>query len=264
MFDPKQLLDQVLGGGNALGGRGGPGGGLSGGLGGGLGGLGQQVRGRLDSMGGTGGFAGGAAVGGLLGMLLGGGRKRGGGLASYGTAAAIGALALHAYQAYQRGQAVQSTVPMNPSQVQNTPAHVLPHAAPAADGGAFELVLIRAMVGAAKADGHLDAVEQQALFGQVEKLGLDSEAKGYVFDLLNKPVDLDSIAGAVATPEQGAEVYLASRLAIDPDQASSGRIWMRSRGGCGWRRSCGRIWIGRRLRRRLLLERVGPPRGRAA
>jgi uncharacterized membrane protein YebE (DUF533 family) len=211
MFDPKQLLDQVLGGGNAPGGRGG--------LGGGLGNLGQQVRGRLDSMGGTGGFAGGAAVGGLLGMLLG-GRKRGGGLLSYGTAAAVGALALHAYQAYQRGQAVQSTAPMNPAQVQNTPAHVLPHAVPAADGGAFELVLIRAMVGAAKADGTIDGMEQQKLFGEVEKLGLDSEAKAYVFDLLNKPVDLDSIAGAVATPEQGAEVYLAARLAIDPDQAA--------------------------------------------
>jgi uncharacterized membrane protein YebE (DUF533 family) len=213
MFDPKQLLDQVLGGGNALGGRGGLGGGL-----GGLGGLGQQVRGRLDSMGGTGGFAGGAAVGGLLGMLLG-GRRRGGGLLSYGTAAAVGALALHAYQAYQRGQAVQSTAPMNPSQVENTPAHVLPHAAPAADGGAFELVLIRAMVGAARADGSIDGMEQQKLFGQVEKLGLDSDAKAFVFDLLNKPVDLDSIAGAVAKPEQAAEVYLASRLAIDPDQA---------------------------------------------
>lgn len=211
MFDPKQLLDQVLGGGSAPGGRGG--------LGGGLGGLGEQVRGRLDSMSGSGGFAGGAAMGGLLGMLLG-GRSRGGGLMSYGTAAAVGALALHAYQAYQRGQAAQSTPPMNPAQVQNTPAHVLPHAAPAADGGAFELVLVRAMVGAARADGTIDSMEQQKLFGEVEKLGLSSEAKGYVFDLLNKPVDLDSIAGAVGTPEQAAEVYLASRLAIDPDQAA--------------------------------------------
>ncbi len=209
MFDPKQLLDQVLGGGNAPGGLGG--------LGGGLGGLGQQVRGRLDSMGGTGGFAGGAAMGGLLGMLLG-GRNRGGGLFSYGTAAAVGALALHAYQAYQRGQAVQSTPPMNPAQVQDTPAHALPHAAPAADGGAFELVLIRSMVAAAKADGTIDAMEQQKLFGEVEKLGLDSAAKAYVFDLLNKPVDLESIASAVATPEQAAEVYLASRLTVDPDQ----------------------------------------------
>jgi uncharacterized membrane protein YebE (DUF533 family) len=55
------------------------------------------------------------------------------------------------------------------------------------------------------------------LFRQVEELGLDAEAKAYVFDLLAKPVDLESIVNAVATPEQGAEVYLASRLAIDPD-----------------------------------------------
>jgi uncharacterized membrane protein YebE (DUF533 family) len=29
---------------------------------------------------------------------------------------------------------------------------------------------------------------------------------------------LDDLAGAVATPEQGAELYLAARLAIDPDE----------------------------------------------
>ena len=203
MFDPKQLLDQVLGG-NAMGGMGG------------LGNLGSQVRGRLDSMGGTGGFAGGAAVGGLLGMLLGGGRS--GGLMGLGSAAAVGALALHAYQAYQRGQSVQATPPMPASHVQNTPAESLPHATPAADGGSFELVLIRAMVGAAKADGVIDASEQQRLFGEVERLGLDAAAKAYVFDLLTKPVDLESIVSAVATQEQGAELYLASRLAINPDQ----------------------------------------------
>jgi uncharacterized membrane protein YebE (DUF533 family) len=93
----------------------------------------------------------------------------------------------------------------------------LPHAQPAADGGSFQMVLIRAMIGAAKADGHVDQAEQQRLFGEIEKLGLNAEAKGVVFDLLAKPVDLGSITTAVATPEQGAEVYLASRLAIDPD-----------------------------------------------
>jgi uncharacterized membrane protein YebE (DUF533 family) len=204
MFDPNQLLNQVLGG-NAAGG---------------IGGLGSQVKGRLDSMGGAGGFAGGAAVGGLLGMLLGskGGRRVGGGLLGYGGAAAIGALALHAYQAYQRGQSVQGTVPMNPAQLQSVPTTALPHATPASDGGAFELVLVRAMVGAAQADGHIDAAEQKRLFSEVERMSLDSEAKAYVFDLLTKPVDLDAIARCVATPEQGAELYLASRLAIDPDE----------------------------------------------
>jgi uncharacterized membrane protein YebE (DUF533 family) len=202
MFDPKQLLNQVLGSQAA----------------GGVGQFGSQVKGRLDSMSGSGGFASGAAVGGLLGMLL--GNKGGRGMMGYGGAAAIGALALHAYQAYQRGQSVQGTVPMSASQVASTPVTALPHETPASDGGAFELVLIRAMVGAAKADGHIDAAEQNRLFSEVERMGLDSESKAYVFDLLTKPVDLQTIANSVATPEQGAEVYLASRLAINPDEPS--------------------------------------------
>jgi uncharacterized membrane protein YebE (DUF533 family) len=204
MFDPKQLLNQVLGGSAA----------------GGVRGMGNQVKTRLDSLGGTGGFASGAAVGGLLGLLLGGKgmRKAAGGVLGYGGAAAVGALALHAYQAYQRGQSVQGTVPMSATQIENVPVAALPHAAPAADGGAFELVLVRAMVGAAKADGHIDAEEQRRLFSEVERMGLDAEAKAYVFDLLTKPVDLASITNLVSTPEQGAELYLASRLAINPDE----------------------------------------------
>jgi uncharacterized membrane protein YebE (DUF533 family) len=78
-------------------------------------------------------------------------------------------------------------------------------------------VLVRAMIAAAKADGHVDADEQQRLFAEVEQRGLDAEAKAFVFDLLSQPVDLGSITNAVVTPEQGAEVYLASRLAINPD-----------------------------------------------
>jgi uncharacterized membrane protein YebE (DUF533 family) len=47
---------------------------------------------------------------------------------------------------------------------------------------------------------------------------LDAEAKAYVFDLLTKDIDLASLAAAVATPEQGAELYLAATLAVDPDE----------------------------------------------
>ena len=193
MFDPKQLLDQVLGG-QAVSG----------------------ARNRLDQMSGSGGFMSGAAAGGLLGLLLGSKsvRKMTGGALGYGGAAVVGALALKAYQNYQQNKAA---APVSPAALANVPAEALPHALPAADGGSFQLVLIRAMVGAAKADGHIDASEQQRLFSEVERLGLDSEAKAYVFDLLQKPVDLGSIVSAVATPEQGAEVYLASRLAMDPD-----------------------------------------------
>lgn len=204
MFDPKTLLDQVLGGQ----------------AGGSLRNAGQSAKGYLDQYSGSGGFARGAAAGGLLGLLLGGKgvRKMAGGALGYGGAAVLGALALKAYQDYQAKQGQAPTPPtLTPEQFAALSPQALPHASPAADGGPFQLVLIRAMVAAAKADGSVDAAEQQRLFAEAERFGLDAEAKAFVFDLLTQPPDIGRITSAVATPEQGAEVYLASRLAIDPD-----------------------------------------------
>ena len=196
MIDPKQLLEQMLGStaaGNARK-------------------AGREVVDRLDATKGSKAFAGGAVAGGLLGLLMGGGRRHGGGLLGYGGAAALGALALQAYQNYQRQQG-------GGAQRFGDVAHAaLPHASPAADGTPFELVLVRAMVGAAKADGHIDATEQRRLFAEVERLGLDADAKAYIFDLLTQDVDLYDLASAATTPEQRAEIYLAARLAIDPDE----------------------------------------------
>jgi uncharacterized membrane protein YebE (DUF533 family) len=143
-------------------------------------------------------------------LLGGGGRRRGGGLLGYGGAAVLGALALKAYENYQRQQGA--------GRATTGASGLLPHAQPAADGSPFELALVRAMVGAAKADGHIDATEQQRLFTEVERMGLDAEAKAYVFDLLRQDIDVASLVAAVSTPEQGAELYLAARLAIDADQ----------------------------------------------
>jgi uncharacterized membrane protein YebE (DUF533 family) len=202
MFDPKALLDQVLGGSAA----------------GGLRNAGQTAKGKLDQYSGSGGFMRGAAAGGLLGLLLGGKgmRKMAGGVIGYGGAAALGALALKAYQNYQQNKS-PAAAPLTPDSLAGLSDESLPHALPSADGGPFQLVVIRAMVAAAKADGHIDAAEHQRLFSEVERMGLDAEAKAVVFELLSQPVDLGSITNAVATPEQGAEVYLASRLAMEPD-----------------------------------------------
>jgi uncharacterized membrane protein YebE (DUF533 family) len=193
VFDPKRLLEQVLG----------PD------FGNDLRGAGQQVRNRLDGMGGTQAFTGGALAGGVLGLLLGGGTGK---MIRYGGAAALGAMALQAYQNYQRQQAggAYGTA--------SSAAPALPHHTAAADGSPFELALVRAMIGAAKADGHIDASEQRRLFAEVERLGLDAESKAYVFDLLTQEIDVASFANAVATEEQAAELYLAARLAIDPDE----------------------------------------------
>ncbi|HEU4592445.1 MAG TPA: tellurite resistance TerB family protein [Steroidobacteraceae bacterium] len=203
MVDPKQLLEQMLGG-NTVGG---------------LRNMGQLAKQRLDRASGAEGFAGGAIAGGLLGLLLGSGKmqRMGGGLLGYGGAALLGALAHRAYQNYQAGRPVDATPQATPAELEQVPAAQLPHAAPAAGGGPFELVLIEAMVAAAKADGHVDAEEQRRLFAEVERAGLDSAAKAHVFDLLSRPVDVAQLSAKIATPQQAGEVYLASRLAIDPD-----------------------------------------------
>jgi uncharacterized membrane protein YebE (DUF533 family) len=75
-----------------------------------------------------------------------------------------------------------------------------------------------AAAGAAKADGHIDAGEQRKIFDQVERFGLDAASKALVFDALAKPVDLAEVAAAASTPEQRAELYIACRMVIDPDE----------------------------------------------
>jgi uncharacterized membrane protein YebE (DUF533 family) len=195
VIDAKRLLEQVLG----------PD------IGNNLQGAGREVRNRLDGMGGSKAFTGGALTGGVLGLLLGGGA---GGMVRFGGAAALGAMALQAYQNYQQQQAGSAS-----AQEAGLPATgPLPHHAPAADGSPFQLALVRAMIGAAKADGHIDASEQRRLFAEVERLGLDAESKAYVFDLLTEEIEVADLAKAVASEEQAAELYLAARLAIDLDE----------------------------------------------
>jgi uncharacterized membrane protein YebE (DUF533 family) len=96
----------------------------------------------------------------------------------------------------------------------------LPGATPAGDGGPFELALIRAMIAAAKSDGHIDAAEQRRIFDQVGTFNLDAESKAFVFDALHAPIGVSEVAALARTPEQAAEIYLASRLAMDPDEPS--------------------------------------------
>lgn len=198
MIDPNNLLQQFLGGdiANKMQQAGG------------------SAKNQLDGMG-MGGFGGGAVVGGILGLLLGGKKMRK--MAGYGGAAAAGAMAFKAYQNWQQGQAAATAPVATQADYGHVDPRFLPDAAPAANGQPFQLMLIRAMIGAAKADGHIDAQEQKVLFEQVEKMGLDAESKAFVFDALTQPVDIGAIAASAKGIEQATELYLISRIAIDVD-----------------------------------------------
>lgn len=203
--------------------------------------VGKTAGGALDSAKSslTGGGWGGVAAGGLLGLLVGNKKARktvgnlAGGVVGYGGAAALGALAYRAYQNWQAGQQGPQSPPPS-AQPTGTAAHpapaagsppepvpadskFIPAAAPAADGKPFELALVMAMIAAANADGHIGPDEQRVIFDRVGQLPLDAEDKAFVFDALASPPSLKDITALARGPEQAAELYLASRIAIDPD-----------------------------------------------
>jgi uncharacterized membrane protein YebE (DUF533 family) len=196
MFDAKRLLDQFLGGQ--------PGGENAGGV-------------SPDTLK---GLAGGAAAGGLVAILLGskGGRKLAGNAVKLGGAAILGTLAYKAWRNWQANRGGMSTVPHQPMRdVTPQPDGTALLTPPSDRAHDLNLALIRAMIAAAKADGHIDAEEQKAIFAKLEQAGLDRDAKAFVMDELMKPLDLDSIVALATNPERALEIYAASVLAIDPD-----------------------------------------------
>lgn len=166
------------------------------------------------TQGGLGGYVGGAITGGLLSLLLTSSkaRKIAGGALGYGGAAALGAMALKAYQNYQSNNANNPTPPTNPS----TPQTLTQSGG--ISNNQFGVILIKSMVIACKVDGHIDASEQQRIFQALENSTLAAQEKAIILDALSRPITMQEITGNQYTPEQAAQVYLASRIAIDPDQ----------------------------------------------
>ena len=73
------------------------------------------------------------------------------------------------------------------------------------------------MIAAANADGHIGADEQKQIFEAANRSELDAEDKAFVFDAIQKPPSPIQIAALAGDQEQSAELYLAARIAIDPD-----------------------------------------------
>ena len=191
------------------------------GLGGMVGGVLGGLSGRQDPAGGgfglPGGALGGLAAGGLLGVLLGQKKVRemAGGVLGYGGAAALGALAFRAYQNWQDGQQAGQGPAATAADAPQQGSRFAPVAG--ADGKPFALALIRSMIAAANADGHIGADEQKQIFEAASRGGLDAEDKAFIFDALHNPLSPQEIAALAGNQEQAAELYLAARVAIDPD-----------------------------------------------
>lgn len=155
-----------------------------------------------------GGAGGGALAAGALGLLLGNksARKLGGKALTYGGLAALGVLA---YKAYSNWQANQPTAPQGePRTLDRLPA-------PQAEQ--HSQAILKALVAAAKADGHVDARERQLIESELARLTDDPSLRGWLETELNKPLDPSEVARAATTPEMAAEMYLASVLMVDEE-----------------------------------------------
>ena len=76
------------------------------------------------------------------------------------------------------------------------------------------------MIAAARVDGRLDAQESQVIFQRIKSLGLDPDDQALLVAEMGRPVDMDAIVNSAESPEVAAEIYLASRLAINVDTAA--------------------------------------------
>ena len=156
------------------------------------------------------------ATGAIAAVLLGTGvgRELTGSALKLGAAAAVGGLAYTAYKNYKEGRETKQ-------------AEAEPEVLPPPEGSEFDieagaddtecpLALVRAMIAAARADGHIDDDERARIADRLAMNGIDEDEQSFVRAELARPVDLDSIVGAARTEAQRVELYTASRLAIDP------------------------------------------------
>lgn len=172
-----------------------------------LGGLGDLLSGSgLGGM--LSGFGGGALAGGALGLLLGNkkARKVGAKVAMVG---GLGALGLIAYKAYTNWQTQKvQTTHSEPKTIDRLPAQQVEQ---------HSMAILKALIAASKADGHVDVKERQLLDQELNRFSSDLELRRLFESELNKPLDPAEVASEVKTPEMAAEMYIASVLMVDEE-----------------------------------------------
>lgn len=199
MIDPKNLLDELLG---------------------------SKVPGTETSVRDTAGKAARLArdnpiaTGAIALALLGTGPGRAitGSALKIGGLAAIAGLAYKAYQNYQQNGAPESSERTLGGEILPPPEDTTFHPSHAPQGETeFAMTLIRAMIAAANADGHVDADERQKIADRITLSGIDDEEGAFLQNELAKPISIDAIVASARTDAQKVELYTASRIAVEPD-----------------------------------------------
>ena len=205
---PGGVLAQLLGG--ATGGSGTGAGGM-------LGSLADMAKSMFGGAGSAGGSGNPLAVGGLgalVGALLGGGGGAAKGALGGGAMALLGSLGLEALQGLSR-QPAGSAPEALPAELPlglRAPTTM----AEESELEAKAMMVLKAMINAAKADGQIDDAERQRILGKLEEGGADAEAREFVQAEMRRPFDVDGLPEA-PDPQTAVAVYAASVLAIEVD-----------------------------------------------
>jgi uncharacterized membrane protein YebE (DUF533 family) len=196
MIDPKKMLDDLLGSKIP-----------------GVEGTVRDKVGQAGEMAKSNPLAAGALVAVLLGTRA--GRSVTGTAVQLGGLAAIAGLGYKAWQNYKSGASVD-TAQGEPELIEAPKGSGFDSSAASSGDKEFALVLVRAMIAAARADGHIDDEERVRISDKVALAGMDAEAQAFLAHELEAPVDLDGLVAAAKTEAQRVELYTASRLTIDP------------------------------------------------
>ncbi len=135
------------------------------------------------------------------------GRKLTGTTLKLGSLAAIGGLAYQTFKEWQKQNTGQDAIA-------GTPVNELADA----DKEKRSLGLLKAMIAAAQADGHIDDNERNKIIEQISALGLQSDSVQAIEQQLKEPVDIKTLAETADSPEAAAEMYLVARVILDVDE----------------------------------------------
>jgi uncharacterized membrane protein YebE (DUF533 family) len=150
----------------------------------------------------------GAAAGGLLALLVGtrAGRRLAGPLLKIGGVAAIGAVGYAAYKKWQANQPGDATPPGKP--ISELAGH---------ESEQRSVNLVRAMIAAARADGHVDQREHDMIVGRIAGSELPDTERRLLQGEMDHALTAQDVAALADSRSAAAEIYLTSLLVIDTD-----------------------------------------------
>lgn len=160
----------------------------------------------------------GAIAAGVLALLLGtgAGRRVTGSALKIGSLAAIGGLGWKAYQNWKdEKEASEEEARDIAENAKAIPINDLDEEA----AKKRSQILLRAMIAAAKSDGHIDQKEFAVIDEQIKKLNLSSDVAGLLKEEIEKPLDVKEIAALAENSAIAAEIYLVSAVVTDRENS---------------------------------------------